>query len=222
MKRVFLSFFTASSLIFASASIYDQCQATKGCLGSSSNCLQAKDCPIVTTYQKVSKDEVQFEIGSRASTAGYSALAISAEPLKDNATVIACVVTTNKTVDVQMYLNIGDDIKPANHHGVLSNMTGFFDAAGFAQCRFAMKAVSIIAAFEDTATLSTNLKEPFYLHLMSGFLNAQDQMGPFFAVQTSAAAIDLNFQDGGAAADSANYDGQAGRLSVSYIRDGNF
>jgi len=73
--------------------IYEGCGTTKGCFGSSIQCIEEKNCDLVASYQPIGdKSHVRFELYADKSTNGnyYAALAFAQQPKMGSDLVIDC------------------------------------------------------------------------------------------------------------------------------------
>jgi hypothetical protein len=149
--------------------IYQNCYETKGCFGSENDCIRNKNCKIMTTYQKVSPDEYQFEIGFHSSSgSGYGAVALSNDADMGDDSVMACIINAAK-IDINMYWNTKNyNSKPLKDvHLGLSNITASY-TNGYVMCTFRREAIT------DIPNESSNLIEfdisntSYYLLLAKG------------------------------------------------------
>ena len=86
--------------------IYKGCMDTKGCVGNTKNCVEEKNCSLLTTFFGETSDSYTIEIyGSVPQSNRYIAAGLSFDGNMDYDSVMACTVTSSLEVDVQMYWN---------------------------------------------------------------------------------------------------------------------
>ena len=173
--------------------IYDGCGDKKGCFGSKEGCIQSNDCEIITTYQKVSDTEFQFEIGFPVTSADnhYSALAFSVDDKMGNDSVMACILNASN-VEVNMYWNTPDknSVVLADPHFGISNISSSYEN-GFVQCTFYRKSVTNITSPDNFTTEFDLVNRNYYLLLALGPTDSAGTIQYHTSKLSSTSTIDL-------------------------------
>ena len=73
--------------------VYSGCGTTKGCVGETEGCVNAKNCTLLTTYQGSSKSDYILEIyGILTQENNYIASALSLDDKMGEDSVMACIL----------------------------------------------------------------------------------------------------------------------------------
>ena len=73
--------------------VYSGCGTTKGCVGETEGCVNAKNCTLLTTYQGSSKSDYILEIyGILTQENNYIASALSVDDKMGEDSVMACIL----------------------------------------------------------------------------------------------------------------------------------
>ena len=73
--------------------VYSGCGTTKGCVGETEGCVNAKNCTLLTTYQGSSKSDYLLEIyGILTQENNYIASALSLDDKMGEDSVMACIL----------------------------------------------------------------------------------------------------------------------------------
>ena len=98
-KKVFYARFNPSFTDFTDYNshldlqVYSGCGTTKGCVGETEGCVNAKNCTLLTTYQGSSKSDYILEIyGILTQENNYIASALSLDDKMGEDSVMACIL----------------------------------------------------------------------------------------------------------------------------------
>lgn len=152
--------------------IYSECGETKGCFGSSTDCIGSKSCPMLSTYKQVNPYFYQIEIYGSVPQDSYLALGFSDDKKMGGDSVIQCVYYRQTFNAYQSYNtdkpenNIRYPLEsPANELFTL-NSASYVN--GLLYCNFSQPANYVI----NTAPF--NLNESYYLLMAKGRVAGQN------------------------------------------------
>ena len=94
-------------------SFYDDCFKSKNCFGAPADCLENRDCDIVTAIL-AKRDHYEFELLATNPRSAYAAVALSADDKMGDDSVMECVKQSPNSIKAYMSWTVGKSVERLN------------------------------------------------------------------------------------------------------------
>ena len=155
---------------------YEGCGKTKGCFGLPSNCIDSRNCIILSTYAQQDSGDVEFSLRlSQSTSSSYVAVALSNDDKMGDASVMFCYPPSGQNNGVAMAWNFDRTsvVLASPEEGLSSMKSQFTD--GVLSCSFVRTKLTQISLPGTDDLKSFDLSQKYFLLLGYGPISIDDE-----------------------------------------------